>query len=187
MKPLLLSKSKISDNRVMEHFTSEQADYLFAFSQEEVKRLIDVLDNKPAIIHYLARGYNLHNVFVDLLKKTGPAKVHIVSYSITELPMRILSQLLKKEVITELNIVLDFTVKRTPALDQFVKQFSTTLKYTDTHAKISIIENDNFNLVLSGSANLTKNNRYENGFIFSGKVYTQAYTQWFKKIFDEAK
>lgn len=187
MKPLLkLTKeppSKANDS--LQYFTSVQSNFLKMFGREEIREMLSQL--KPDTqLHYLARMYNAHDIFADLIRLSGPARIKIISYSITEFPLRILSQFLEKKIITNLDLLLDFTVSRTPALKQFAQHFANRVKFTDIHSKIVLIENENWQITLISSANFTRNNRFENGIISATEELHRQYSSWFEKLFENA-
>ena len=186
MDPLIKKAPKKQEhNNPLDHFTAEQSGFLSGFGRKEVREAIAGLKHVQTL-HYMGRMYNMHDVFADLLKLSGPAKVKIISYSITEFPLRILSQFLEKKIITELDLLLDFTVSRTPSLKQFAMQFANRIKFTDIHSKVLLIENERWTITLLSSANFTRNNRYENGVIFTDKKTYQQYVTWFENIFENA-
>lgn len=187
MKSLLIKKKNSNPATVasLNHFTSEQAAYLSSFGREQTREMIAGLKPNQAL-HYIARMYNMHDVFADLIKLSGPASVKIISYSITEFPLRILSQFQAKKIITKLDMILDFTVSRTPPLKQFAKHFANRVRFTDNHSKILLIKNDNWNITHIGSANFTRNNRYEQGTILTYRSQYDEYSSWFETMFENA-
>ncbi len=187
MKAFLQNNTPLADHRLLEIFHSDQVLYLNAFGKSELTLKIADLHPQSSTLHFITKGYNLHDLFVEVMKQCGPAMVKIVSYSMTDFPMRIISTFLEKKIITDLQLVLDFTVKRTPALSQFVSTFAVNLRYTEVHSKIILIQNDTWDIVIISSANFTRNNRFENGVIFTGKQFTDAYSTWFDTIYSYAK
>jgi hypothetical protein len=187
LKPFLQSENKPEDKRLLKFFRQEQAEYLSVFGKTDLAMKIEELEPQSLALHFMTKGYNLHELFVAVISRTGSAGVKLISYSMTDFPMRILSSMLTKGIITDLQLILDFTVKRTPALDQFVTTFSPSVRYTDVHSKIIILTNDIWNVVIISSANMTRNNRIENGIVFLGKAYTDNYSNWFKHCYDDAK
>jgi hypothetical protein len=187
MKPLLKQKAKTnaSSSASLNHFTTDQAAFIASFGREHIREMITGL--KPnSSLHYIARMYNMHDVFTDLVKLSGPCQVKIISYSITEFPLRILSQLQAKDIIQELDMILDYTVARTPPLKQFAKHFANRIRFIENHSKILLIKNNNWSITHLGSANFTRNNRYETGLIHTcPKIYNE-YSLWFEKIFENA-
>ncbi len=187
MKPLSLKPRKPQNpgNSTLRHFTKGQGEFLALFGREEIRKMIAGLQHDQQI-HFMARMYNMHDVFADLLKLSGPSQVHVISYSITEFPLRILSQFLEQKIITGLDFLLDFTVSRTPELKQFARHFANRVRFTDIHSKILLIRNDSWKIALLSSANFTRNNRFENGVIFSSADVYDQYLDFFEKIFENA-
>lgn len=187
MKPLIKAKPKQNDKvkTSLNHFTHEQLQFLSQFGRKEVKEMLKELNNKNQL-HYIARMYNAHDVFTDLLAIAGPSDVKIISYSITEFPLRILSQLQNKGLIKTLDFILDFTVSRTPALKQFAQHFANRIRFTDIHSKIILIKGKSIKITFISSANFTRNNRFENGIIDTSEELHTQYNKWFEKIFNDA-
>lgn len=186
MKPLLkASKKEEVSAASLNHFTTEQASFLSSFGREEIREMIAGV--KPnQVLHYIARMYNMHDVFADLIKLSGPAEIKIMTYSVTEFPLRILSQFLDKKIITKLDFLLDFTVSRTPELKQFASHFANRIRFIDTHAKLLLIKNEQLTIVHVGSANFTRNNRFEMGTIITYENQYNQFDAWFEKLFEDA-
>ncbi len=169
----------------LEHFTFDETQFLDMYGKEQVREMISKL--KPdTTMHYIARMYNMHDVFADLIKLSGPANVKILTYSITEFPLRILSQFHEKGIIKHLDIILDFTISRTPDLKQFAGQTANRIRYIENHAKLLLIENENWKIIHTGSANFTKNNRFELGTIITIDKLFDQYSLWFENLFNNA-
>jgi hypothetical protein len=173
------------DDSLLHYFTVDQSAYLAAFDKKKAGKLIDRLQQGQTL-HLFEKNYNLHDVFVDLIKKTGPAFIKIISYSMTDFPMRIISQMCENKSIINLDMVLDYTVSRTPALDQFARQFCPALRYADVHSKILLLKNDNWHIALISSANFTRNNRFENYIVFTDDKTFEIYSEIFKTIYERS-
>ncbi len=178
------SESKSADI-LLRFYSKEQSKYLAAFDKKESGKLIEQLANGSAL-HMIGINYNMHEALVSLLRLTGPATVDILTYSMTDYPMRIISTLAENKTITGLRLILDFTVSRTPALDQFVKSFCPGIKYTSSHAKILLVKNESWNIVLLGSANFTRNNRFENYIVFSDRNTFEDYLKIYNTIYEQS-
>jgi len=182
----MLHKNLNESSDLLLHFYSkEQAEYLAAFDKKESGKLIAKLANGSAL-HMIGVNFNMHEALVDVLKMTGPAAVDILTYSMTDYPMRIISSLAENKTITDLRLILDFTVSRTPALDQFVKSFCPDIKYTSSHAKILLVKNDAWSITLLGSANFTRNNRFENYIVFSDIDTFNSYLKIYNTIYEHS-
>ena len=63
-------------------------------------------------IHYASMGeWSSHDLLFHLLKQTGPAKVFIASWSLSETSIRQIIEKVKDGTITELSCVFDWRVK----------------------------------------------------------------------------
>lgn len=186
MKPLLRANKEDSVSFAsLDHFTTEQGAFLNMFGREEIREIVATL--KPdQTLQYIARMYNMHDVFADLIRLSGPAEIKIMTYSVTEFPLRILSQFLDKQIITKLDFLLDFTVSRTPELKQFAGYFANRIRFIDTHAKLLLIKNERWHIVHVGSANFTRNNRFEMGTIITHEKQYNQFDTWFEKLFNNA-
>src|SRR3990167_3758303 len=105
--------------------------------------------------HYVSAGeWSIMDVLGEILKRTGAAKLFIATWTATETQARILIQLLKEKKITELHLLFDNKVpNRTPEMFQLAKYNATRIGVCRCHAKVMVIENDEWHISISGSAN----------------------------------
>lgn len=133
------------------------------------EQLADVLSkvSAGALIYWVSDDdWSMHELLTGLLDITGPADVWISSFAFGELQARIISQLKDAGMITNLYCVLDNRVDtRTAGSLQLMRTICTKLALIDTHAKVTVIKNDHWQLAVIGSANYTRNRRYESGII----------------------
>ena len=127
----------------------------------------------------------MHEMVRMILLKTGPAKVWMTTWTITEEPMRILLDLIKTGYISELSAVLDYRIeKRKPEAFQLASNIITRIKLTKCHAKVAVIRNEEWNVTIVGSANFSKNPRIEAGVIFTDKESADFHIQWIDDVID---
>ena len=91
----------------------------------------------------------------------------------------------EKKVITELSMLLDKTVYRTPKLRQFAIEISDSIAFIEIHAKIILIKSETRSFVYISSSNLTKNHRYETGNIVDNADKLKFFEQKIKTLIDE--
>jgi len=122
-------------------------------------------------LHYFTAGeWSCHELLFHLLKQTGPAKVYVATWSMSELAARQMMDAIANGLITELQAVLDYrTQNRHPGAYQLARTICASLKTTSLHAKVFVIENEGWMISVSGSANFTNNPRIERGVICSDK------------------
>jgi len=169
----------------LDHFTTGQNELISRFGREEIKGMLTGIKPNQQL-HFIARMINLHDLLAELIKLTGPAHMKLITYSVTEFPLRILAQLREKQIITGLDMVIDFTVSRTPPLKQFSEELADRIRFMDVHSKIMLLSNGEWKLTVLTSANMTRNNRWENGIIFAAADIFSLYDNWFEKLISQA-
>lgn len=172
-----------SDNRSIETFPGSRERFLSAFGRPEIQAKIKGLEAGQTL-HYFVKGYNLYDIFAELMKISGPADVYIATYSITEFPLRILSQFKSQGMIKGLQCLFDLTVKRTPQLKQFAEQICDRYRYLNIHSKIAVIQNESWSITLKSSANWTSNHRHEDGTVFTDPDVANNYITLLKDQLD---
>ncbi len=147
-----------------------------------LKEVIGTIE-KEKTIHVVTNGqWNSYELFEYILYRTGPAKVFMSTWAITEQPMRALMHLKDSGYIRELNCIFDERIgKQNPRAFQFVQQLVDNLKLAKCHAKVSVIMNEDWAVTVMGSANWTKNPRMEAGVICSERAVGEFYSGWIWK------
>lgn len=84
----------------------------------------------------------IHEVLPSLLSAIGPAKVKIMTFSISEDSLRPLFFLADERKIESLTLLLDMTVKRHKLdLLLFASNISPSIRIDSCHAKLLLVEN----------------------------------------------
>lgn len=119
---------------------------------------------KPNQIQILASNgeWSLHDLLPIALSFCGKSSVSVASFSLSEEAVRTFYFEKEKGSITYLRCLFDYTM-RSHKIDLmlFLENVSNEVRTTPNHAKIMLIENDNWNIAIIGSANLTTNPRLE--------------------------
>jgi hypothetical protein len=128
--------------------------------------------------------FSMHELIEFLLSETGPAKLKVSSFSISEVATRMFLNCMENGLITELQCVLDLSVKRHKlGLLYFASNIGTVISLIKCHAKIILIENENWHVTVIGSANLQVNDKIEAGVIFTGaepfNFFSDKFEKWF--------
>ena len=131
-------------------------------------------------IHYATAGlWSSHDLLFHLLAQTGPARVWIATWSMTEEPVRMLVQGIESALIQELHLLLDVRVQvRNPSVLAFARLQATRARTSICHAKVTVIENNNWAISIVGSANYTNNPRIEAGVMGEGRQTADFHRQW---------
>jgi hypothetical protein len=113
---------------------------------------------------FLCPGKNttFHSVLEKILECTGPAELALASYSVSEPALRVLHRLKSDGQITKLSFLFDRSV-RNHKLDllAFAAQFADEIFLDSSHIKLALINNDQHNVVVITTANITNNERWE--------------------------
>jgi hypothetical protein len=148
----------------------------------EIREVINLVKEGNTTLWVSNGNWSMHQLLMAILDITGPADVYISSYALSETPARIISQLKDSGLIKKLTCVLDNRVDtRTAGTLQLMKSIADDFALLDTHAKVTVIRNDNHNITVVGSANYTENRRYEAGVVICTKAAADFQINWILK------
>lgn len=119
--------------------------------------------------------WSSHELLAYLLSITGPADVGISTYSMTEDPARLIVDFMSQGIIRKMHLVSDkrFKTHQPNAYQLAIANFPVFL--TDIHAKVMVIRNEQWDVVVLGSANFTRNKRREVGCIVADSATAAFY------------
>ena len=131
-------------------------------------------------VHYASLGdWSTHDLLFFLLEQTGPARVYFTTWAISEYAIRQLYQFIEHGLIIELKGIFDYRNGiRKPAELQFLQKITTDIKAAKCHAKVTVIENDQWGISVVGSANYTRNPRIEAGVLCCDKTVAAFHRNW---------
>lgn len=156
----------------------DQGD-IIAPSGEKLSELINLVDHGRTLTWMSAGDWSMHHMLEALLNKTGPADVWISTYAFSERPARLVSVLKNAGTIKNLFCLIDSRVDvRAPSALAMMRNNCDRLKLCATHAKVTVIKNDHWFLVVVGSANYTTNKRIEAGFISTDSAIVSFHQKW---------
>lgn len=106
--------------------------------------------------------WSMHQLLEFVLRKTGPAKVSLSSFSITEVAVRTFLTLKEEGLIQQLDCLFDMTVKRHKVgLLFFTSNVANNIWISKCHAKLILIENEEHSFCVVGSPNFNINDKKE--------------------------
>lgn len=128
--------------------------------------------------------WSMHDLMLYLVEITGPAKIWLSTFSISEAAIRAIHLAIEKGFITEIHCLFDHTIRKHKlGLLFFASNTVSDIAITANHSKLILIENKSWNISVVGSANMTPNPRKEAGVIFSvPEVYDQYKSHLVKSI-----
>jgi hypothetical protein len=113
-----------------------------------------------------------------ILKSSGPAKVYFSTWSISVDAIRRFVAWQQTGLITDLFAVLDRGIRnRKPEIFQQCIANFKNINLVKCHAKITVIENEDYFITMLGSANYTENPRLEAGIIVFDKETATNYKE----------
>lgn len=117
------------------------------------------------VVEYFTHGrFSLHNLIEYVLQVSGPANVLIATWAMTDAPLRTISRLKNEGKILKLECLLEHKVPgHNPRAYAFASQVFDEIWLGKCHAKVVVIENEDWQVVITTSANLTRNRRIESG------------------------
>ena len=132
------------------------------------------------LVEYYTEGrFSLHNLIEYVLKVTGSAKVLIATWAMTEAPLRSLMRMKTEGLILKMECLLEHKVPgHNPKSYSFANQIFDEIWLGKCHAKVVVIENEIWSVVITTSANLTRNRRIESGDIKCDKSSAAFNRQW---------
>lgn len=129
----------------------------------------------------------IHEVLPSLLSAIGPADIRIATFSVSEDSLRPLFFLSDEQKITGLKLLLDTTVKRHKLdLFLFASNITPEIRIDSCHAKLLLVENQDYRFGIVGSANLNQNHRWESGFYFTSGRHYDYFSDMFNQAYENA-
>lgn len=162
----------------VERFTGSTQTIL-AKSSLSIKEAIGSLAKDSSTVYVSGGRWSAHELRAYVLQQTGPAKVYMSTWAMSEDSSRLLHAAIEAGLITELNCIFDRRLPvRKPGIMQLAKQLCTRISLVDCHAKVTVIQNDDWNITIIGSANDTNNKRIEAGVIICNKTVADFNIIW---------
>lgn len=151
-----------------------------------IKELFGSIE-KGQSIHYATSGHwNAHELLEHLIQKTGPAKLYLTTWAMSENPVRTILNLIDSGMITELNCVFDLKVQdRAPKVFQLIQGITSRVRLVHCHAKVFVLENESWGISNNGSANWTRNPRMESGVLSADPAVAKFHKNWIMKLINE--
>lgn len=134
-------------------------------------------------IHFSTDGrWSLHDLIAYILKQTGPAELHFCTYAIKEYQARLFSGMKEIGLLTGINALVDYRIGvLDPGAEQLLKASCKSIGYMRTHAKLVVLKNEMWGIVIAGSANLTTNTRGDVGVITCSMAIADFRIDWITK------
>lgn len=104
----------------------------------------------------------MHQLLDYILHQTGPADVILTAFSLTEAAVRCLFSLKEDGFILQLHCLFNNQMPRFKTdLMLFAGNIASGIRLAPCHAKVIILRNTDYQVMIISSANMTTNARYE--------------------------
>jgi hypothetical protein len=135
-------------------------------------------------IHFVSEvDWSNHELIAHLLTITGPANIWFTTFALSEAAARILLKLKQNNQILEMTALVDFRAQnRHPEAYHLAKSLMANIRQYPNHSKVTVIENNDWQIVINSSANFTNNMRIESGIICVNTGATTFYKNWINNL-----
>jgi len=135
---------------------------------DKIKDILTVPQPGECEMFFSGGRWSTHDLINYFIKITGPCKVYITTYALSDKAATTLINLFDSGLIQEFYCILDARMKvRNPNVLSLINHKFSNIKQSNCHAKVTVLQNENYNLVIIGSANHSNNPRIEVGTIFN--------------------
>ena len=126
--------------------------------------------------------WSLHDLIVYCIKQSGPVNLYFCTYAIKEYQARLFANLQRDELVKEIVTLVSYRIGTfDPGAEQILKSVSKSMGYMRTHAKLIVLQNEQWSITITGSANLTTNTQADVGVITCDTAIAQYRIDWINK------
>jgi hypothetical protein len=176
------SEIEVADNLPQEasSYVHEDSSLLILDGARETLNKIIKHANAGHTIHFASAGvFSMHDLLRRLLELQGPSKVYLTTWAMTEIPVRSIKLMIDSGLITELNCLFDFKIrKNSPKAMQLAQGIATKIHLAHCHAKATVLINEHAGTTIIGSANYTRNPRMEAGIVSFDLKVAEFHRDW---------
>jgi hypothetical protein len=126
--------------------------------------------------------WSLAHILIYILSLTGPADVYATTYGLSPDVVRKLVEAKEKGMIREMTMVMDWKIRTYKAEAYFVAEQNFKTRLCSIHAKVTVVINETWGVIIQGSANYTRNNKIENNIITVDRERAIMHAQWISKL-----
>lgn len=159
-------------------------------SMSRCAEILGQLEHGQALHAVSAGEWSCEHAIAHLLDQTGPADVHITTWTCNQESALLLRRAVDAGVIRSLRAVFDFRFKlRHPdaaaiLIDALGRK--ADLRLTHTHAKVYLIGNEEWAVTMESSANLSTNTRIEHYSVTEDRGLYDFHRTWMDAELDRA-
>lgn len=184
----LLEVKTEPDDEIKPYTTKASSRFGISPIGGSVKDAVGNLEKNETLFIPTRGTWSNHDLLELILKKTGPAKVWITSWTVSEIAVRTLIQLIDTKQIEEIHCLFDERIKvHCPQAHQLAKNAVVDMKLAKIHAKCIAVLNDDWGVAVVTSANFTRNPRIEAYSICSDRSIAESFKDWIQNEMDNKR
>jgi len=139
--------------------------------------------NQEETIHFFSNSeWSMPDLIDYITNQIGPCSLRLTSFSFTLPALIHIKNLIELRLINKVQFLIDKSVLHQHGKIQQLKLMPIEVKLLKCHAKIILLENENFKLVVVSSANINRNPRWEAGSIMTSKLAYDFYSNKYNEI-----
>jgi len=149
---------------------------------KDIYPLISTLQEGSSIYFMTDGAWSNIDIINDIISLIGPCSMDFCTWSISADAIRKFTHWQETGNLDQINVLLDQGLRnRKPEIFQQAAAAFKNLKLIKCHAKVAVLQNEEFHFVVVGSANFTNNPRKEAGMIIRNRNIAAANTEWIRK------
>lgn len=155
---------------------------------EVVADIVACMKNGRTVHFYTNGAWSMYELLVGLTEITGPCKVYLSTYALSETSARALHMLQNTGIIKELHCLIDNRIDtRSAGSFQLLQAIADRCVLAACHAKATVIVGKDVSVCIIGSANYTENKRIECGMGTTDRDACDFHMNWIKKQMNDGQ
>lgn len=185
IKKTIYNKKDMKDfYKIKREFPKKKVD----FSQvQSVKDCLGELDHDFEMFCLSVGQFNLIDIIEYILETTGPADVTLATWTAAGSNIDKAFKFLESGKIRKMRVIVDpsFKARQPEYCANLMQYFPNSVRTIPTHAKFTLIQNENWNFVLQTSMNLNQNKRLENFNLSENFEFAEFFRKFSDDVFEK--
>ena len=181
----LFSCAEIDREKELYKFKAHEekcARYINEDTRIEIRVQIGEMKMNQSVHFATDTRWHLHDLVVACIHHIGPCEMYFATFAIKEYQARLITGMKRDGLLTKITALLDYrNGTRDADAFQLLKQNADEIGFILTHAKLTVLQNEKWSVVIAGSANFTSNTSADIGVITFSKEIADYRIQWIKK------
>ena len=151
-------------------------------SDDDLAKILPELMMGTCIEFFTEGKWSTHHLIAEIIKKIGRCDLVFSTWAITEDSLRTLFRLKQSGDLLSIKALFESKISgHNPKAFGFAKEFFDSIRLSHCHAKVTVLTNESWSLVINSSANWTRNKRIESGTIICMHESALFHKKWILK------